>query len=50
MSNHLTRLDSKGRVSIGRYTELAPGSIYRIEKAANGVLTLTPVIQLAEED
>ena len=50
MSNQLTKLDAKGRVSIGRYTEAAPGAFYRITRGENGSLTLTPVVLLQEAD
>lgn len=42
MSAQTTKLDAKGRVSIGKHTDLPPGSIYHIEKREGGVLTLTP--------
>lgn len=50
MSKHTTKLDAKGRVSIGRYTELEAGAIFRIERLPSGALTLTPVLELAEEE
>lgn len=36
------RLDAKRRVSVGSYTELVTGDYFRVERASNGVLTLTP--------
>lgn len=44
-----TRLDAKGRVSIGKYVEHEPGTYYRIQRGENGSLTLTPIIVLSEE-
>lgn len=46
MTKSIIRADSKQRVSIGKWTELAPGSYYRITKGENGELTLTPAIEL----
>lgn len=43
MTKTIIRLDAKSRLSVGRYTELEPGSYFRIEKAEGGTLTLTPV-------
>lgn len=43
MSAQTTKLDAKGRVSIGKHTEAATGTTFHIEKHEGGVLTLTPV-------
>lgn len=46
MTKSIIKIDAKSRVSVGRYTELEPGHYFRIEKGENGVLTLTPVVDL----
>lgn len=44
LQNHgYAKLDQKNRVALGRYTELAPGDFYRVERTNQGVLVLTPV-------
>lgn len=37
------RLDERKRLPLGRYTEIKPGSYYRVTRAEDGTLTLTPV-------
>jgi hypothetical protein len=37
------RLDERKRLPLGRYTELVTGSYYKVARAEDGTLTLTPV-------
>lgn len=39
----ILRLDTKSRLSIGRYTEAIPGDYFHVEERAEGVLVLTPL-------
>lgn len=42
MSKATTKLDAKGRVSIGKHTDQPTGTEFHIEKGEGGTLTLTP--------
>lgn len=42
MSKQTTKLDSKGRVSIGKHTDREPGAIFHIVKGDGGAVTLIP--------
>lgn len=46
MTQQVTKLDAKGRVSIGKHTDREAGAVFHIQKQDGGALLLTP----AEDD
>jgi len=48
MAKATTKLDSKGRVSIGKHTDQPTGTLFHIVKGDGGAVTLTPADSDAE--
>lgn len=48
MSKQTTKLDSKGRVSIGKHTDQPVGTLFHIVKGDGGAVTLIPGEEVSE--